>query len=332
MHALPILSYLLSLIIPRLVELLIDTGSSNTWVKAERYVHTNTSRQTINRVSVTYGSGSFSGIEFIDLVDLGTGLNISQQSIGVANKSSGFRDIDGILGIGPAGLTVGTLRPNALRSIPTVTDNLFAAGTISQNLIGISYNPTIVEDAVNGELSWGGIDSSKLNGSVSFTPITSTFPASRYWGVNQSIRYGSSTPILSATAGIVDTGTTLILLASDALDNYRNVTGAVYDDKTGLLRITPAQFANLQSLFFTINGVSYELTPNAQIWPRVFNTEIGGTQSDIYLIVSDIDSPSGTGLDFINGYAFLQRYYTVYDTTNSRVGFATTPHTFATSN
>lgn len=37
-----------------------------------------------------------------------------------------------------------------------------------------------------------------------------------FWGINQSIRYGSSTPILETTAGIVDTGTTLILMASGA--------------------------------------------------------------------------------------------------------------------
>ena len=35
--------------------------------------------------------------------------------------------------------------------------------------------------------------------------LTSTYPASAYWGINESILYGSTT-ILSSTAGIVDTG------------------------------------------------------------------------------------------------------------------------------
>jgi cathepsin E len=48
------------------------------------------------------------------------------------------------------------------------------------------------------------------------SPLIRTFPASRYWGINQSIRYGTSTPILETAAGIVDTGTTLILMASGA--------------------------------------------------------------------------------------------------------------------
>ena len=45
------------------------------------------------------------------------------------------------------------------------------------------------------------------------SPATTTSPANEYWGINESIKYGSTT-ILSTTAGIVDTGTTLILLAT----------------------------------------------------------------------------------------------------------------------
>lgn len=45
------------------------------------------------------------------------------------------------------------------------------------------------------------------------SPLTTTEPASYYWGINESITYGTTT-ILAETAGIVDTGTTLILLAS----------------------------------------------------------------------------------------------------------------------
>lgn len=81
-----------------------------------------------------------------------------------------------------------------------------------------------------------------------------------------------------------------------------------------------------------IRQVTYELTANAQLWPRSLNTLIGGTAIQVYLIVNDLGSPSGEGLDFINGYGFLERFYTVFDTANKRVGFATTPFTAATTN
>ncbi|RDB29357.1 Polyporopepsin [Hypsizygus marmoreus] len=314
-------------------DLLIDTGSSNTWVGAtQNYVRTSTSVQTSNRVSVTYGSGSFSGTEFTDTVTIAPGLVIPTQSIGVASRSVGFDGFDGILGIGPVGLTLGTLSPATNTLIPTVTDNLFSLGTISANQIGISFAPTNTFETLNGELTWGGTDSSKFSGSIGFAPITNTSPSSEFWGINQSVRYGAATTILSNTAGIVDTGTTLLLLASDAITRYRAATGAVPDASTGLLRITAAQFANLQSLFFNINGVTYEFTANAQLWPRALNTAIGGRANNIYLIVSDLGTPSGEGFDFVNGFAFLERFYSVFDTANRRVGFATTPFTRSTIN
>jgi len=281
-------------------------------------------------VSVTYGSGSFSGTEFTDRVTLGNGLTVNAQSIGVASTSTGFDGVDGILGIGPVDLTQGTV--SGVSTVPTITDNLFRQGTITANQIGISFQPTNSESITNGELTFGGTDSSKLTGSVSFAPITSTSPASLFWGINQSIRFGASTSILSTTAGIVDTGTTLILISSDAFTRYQRATGGVNDANTGLLRLTTAQFNSLQSLFFLINGVTFELTANAQAFPRNLNTLIGGSANSVYLIVNSIGTPTGEGLDFINGYAFLERFYSVYDTANRRVGFATTPFTKATTN
>lgn len=49
---------------------------------------------------------------------------------------------------------------------------------------------------------------------MNYVPITSTSPASQYWGVDQTINYGSGEAILDSTAGIVDTGTTLVLIAT----------------------------------------------------------------------------------------------------------------------
>ena len=95
---------------------------------------------------------------------------------------------------------------------------------------------------------------------------------------------------------------------ADAFQTYQSLTGGTPDSATGLLSITSDQYTNLQSLLFTIGGTSYELTANAQIWPRSLNTAIGGSSSAIYLVVADIGTPSGSGLDFTNGYIFLYVY------------------------
>jgi len=281
-------------------------------------------------VNVSYGSGSFSGTEFTDTVTLSDSLVIENQSIGVASTATGFNDVDGILGVGPVDLTSGTV--SNTDTVPTVTDNLFSQGTISQDSLGISFEPSTSTDQQNGTLTFGDVDTSLITGDISYTPITSTSPASNYWGIDQSVTYGDSTTILDTTAGIVDTGTTLLLLATDAFQAYQQATGGVEDQTTGLLTITEDQFNSLQSLFFNIGGVQYELTANAQIWPRALNSQIGGEEGNIYLIASDLGSQSGQGLDFINGFGWLQRFYSVFDTGNAQVGLATTPFTDAETN
>ncbi|KAF8628655.1 hypothetical protein AX15_003786 [Amanita polypyramis BW_CC] len=317
----------------QIFNLLIDTGSSNTWIGAHTaYKPTSRSRNTGKQVNVTYGSGSFTGTEYLDTVTLGPDLVIPNQSIGVASSSQGFGGgIDGILGIGPVDLTMGTVSGSP--SVPTVTDKLYSLGIIPTELIGISYVPTTqVGETANGELTFGAVDSAKYTGEIEYIPITQSSPANKYWGIDQSISYGDGTTILSMTAGIVDTGTTLLLLATDSFQAYQQATGAAIDSASGLLTITQAEYNNLQSLFFNIGSTTFELTANAQIWPRALNSIIGGDPNKIYLVVGDLGSNSGSGLDFINGFVFLQRFYSVYDITNNRVGMATTQYTNATSN
>ncbi|EIW52039.1 acid protease [Trametes versicolor FP-101664 SS1] len=322
---------------PTTYSLLIDTGSSNTWVGAGKaYVRTETSQATANLLEVTYGSGFVFGKQgeaFSDTVTVADGLAIENQVIGSALTSQGFDGVDGIIGIGPVDLTCGTLFPAVTECIPTVTDNAFSQGLIGAHEIGIAFAPTQSLESTNGELTFGGIDDTKFTGPLSFVPITSASPANTFVGIDQTVTYGAAgTTVLAATSGITDTGTTLLLLASDAFATYQNLTGGVPDAATGLLSITPDQFANLESLFFHIGNMTLEFTPNAQIWPRALNTAIGGQPDSVYLIVNDLGSISGEGLDFIDGMTFLERFYYVFDIANSRVGFATTEFTDATTN
>jgi len=95
-------------------------------------------------------------------------------------------------------------------------NNLFLQGSIKVPTLGIFFAPTSSQSDTNGELTFGGIDPTKYLGPIKYTPITSTFPSSEFWGINQEILYGN-TNILNVTAGIVDTGTTLVLIATSAL-------------------------------------------------------------------------------------------------------------------
>ena len=157
---------------------------------------------------MSYGSGNFTGEEWIDTVTLSPDLVISGQSIGVASSSTGV-SVDGILGVGPTDLTAGTVANTD--TVPTVTDNLLSQGTISEEVLGVYFIPAA--ETGDGELTFGGYDESAVVGPVSYVPLTTTSPASTFWGIDQSISYGGDV-ILTSTAGIVDTGTTLILIAT----------------------------------------------------------------------------------------------------------------------
>ncbi|KAH9170223.1 aspartic peptidase A1 [Lactarius sanguifluus] len=319
--------------------LLIDTGCGNIWIGGGKaYVRTGSSTPLPGSACNTCGFGSCEG--FSDTVTLSPTF-VFQASIGVASTSQpplASKDLMVSLGalLHRIGQTAGT------SSTGTPTDNLFSQGIIPAGLVSVSFEPTTNTSVTNGELTFGSTPLARvvtefwLQDVYAYTeldsPATTTFPASEFGGIDESIRYGASTTILSTTAGIVDSGTTLILIATDAFNRYKTVTGAILDASTGLLRITSTQFNNLQSLFFTAGGISFELTANAQIWPRALNTFVGGTSGNIYLVVNDIGAPSGEGLDFINGYTFLERFYAVFDNTNNRIGFATTPFTTATTN
>jgi saccharopepsin len=161
----------------------------------------------------------------LDTVTLNSDLIIKNQSIGVG--APGFNaglpsSFDGILGLGPVDLTQGTV--SNTNEVPTVMDNLHAQGTISSEVLGVFFSPASSSDST-GELTFGGYDASKIIGEVSYVPITSTYPSSRSWGIDQSIRYGG-TVILSNTAGIVDTGTTLILIATGRCPTLRQQNSA----------------------------------------------------------------------------------------------------------
>ncbi|KAI0659770.1 aspartic peptidase A1 [Cubamyces menziesii] len=308
--------------------LVVDTGSANTWVGANQpYVVTSSTETTANDV-VSYSNGPWMfGTEYTDTVELGPGLSVRGQSIGVALYSEGFAPYDGILGLGPTALSIGTLTPENSLRVPTVTDNLVAQGVTGQNMVSIFFEPAT--EGPIGELTFGGVDPTKFVNEVYYAPITTQFPSSEYYGVDQAVYYGDQLEtLLVNNPGILDTATSLVLLATDAFTKYVAAVGAVFDETVGLYRITLAQYSNLQSLFFLVgDAVLCEFTANAQIWPRQLNYAIGGSDQYAYLLVGDIGHVSGSGMDIILGMPFIERFYTVFDYTHGVVGVGYTEYT-----
>ncbi|KAH9935241.1 acid protease [Amylocystis lapponica] len=281
--------------------IVLDTGSSNTFVgTGKKYVRTSTSIPTGEEVNVTYGSGFFSGYEYIDQVTIAPDFVIRNQSIGDALQSADFEGVDGIIGVGPLILTEGTLYPDANATIQTVTGNALTQGLIQTEVIGVYFAPATKYSQANGA----------YYGEITYTPVTQTSPSSYYWGINVTgATYGNEMVIPGSYAGIVDTGTTLIYIADDWFKTYQAaIPGSYFDNSTGLIVI-----------------------PNRPCQPFVpwtspsANKAWGGEPGVQYGYVGPLGAFSGEGLDFImdrNSWNGSTR--SIFDTTNNRVGFAYT--------
>ncbi|EIW85626.1 aspartic proteinase precursor [Coniophora puteana RWD-64-598 SS2] len=318
---------------PTFYNLLVDTGSGNTFVgTGKKYNRTETSIPLGFNVSVNSGSHSFSGAEYLDQVIIAPGVFLNQ-SIGVALSWSGFPEgVDGILGLGPTELTRGTVPSDPIGLIFSVMDTAVYQTKITNNILGISFAPSTNYTQYNGEIGYGDIDTELFNGDITYTPLTTTLPAAKYWGINIiSSTYGTTPVFTESSAGIVDTGTTQVLLADDFFANYISaIPGAHIDNSTGLLVIPSSSVAGIEPLDFTIGGTSLTLSPDAQLIPQNRSAAWGGKPGVQYGAVGSLGRASGEGLDFVLGQKFLERYYAVFDRQNSRVGFAFTNNTFAT--
>ncbi|KAG1747768.1 acid protease [Suillus paluster] len=313
--------------------LVVDTGSSNTFIgTGKTYVRTSTSAPTGQHVNVTYGLGFFTGVEYSDTVTLAPDLVIANQSIGDALQYADFEGVDGIIGVGPVDLTNGTLSPdNTL--IPTIMNNALKQGLIKKEILGVLFAPPATYNDTNGVITYGGIDHALYTGKMSYAPVTETYPASLFWGINVTeLTCGTHTVIPQSTAGIVDTGTTLVLLADDFFDVYLDaIPGAYLDDdnNTGLLVIPSSSVADMQPLNFKIGDTVFSMDIAAQLVPLDQNTAWGGQAGVQYGVVGKLGTDSGGGLDFIIGQKFMEKYYAVFDAHSNRVGFGYTNHTFS---
>lgn len=305
--------------------LIFDPGSSNTWVGAgKKYVSTASSQKTSDTVAVQYGTGNFSGVEYIDTLTLN---KVSfNQSIGVANTSNGIDDVDGLLGLGPTDLTIGTLSPDKSKSIPTVADNLYSEGDVESSTVTIvnktiTFGPTPLED-------------------VLYAPITKTPGASTFWGIDASFSYDQAN-LVKSTVGIIDHGSTAIMFPTSAYKELLRLTNATAHADTGLPEVTPCD--KLAPIILTVAGVNISIPVEHYRWPAEKNVAIGGDAKKCYLAITDIGSGSESlrkgpvgfrqssvqgqaGLDtavkFVLGYNTLKHFGVVLDTDNSQIGIA----------
>ncbi|KAJ8388616.1 hypothetical protein AAFF_G00131810 [Aldrovandia affinis] len=305
---------------PQSFQVLFDTGSSNLWVDST-YCSTqactshtqynphqsSTYSSTGQSFYLPYGAGSLDGVFGYDTVNV-AGIAITNQEFGLSTNEPGQNFVvapfDGILGLAYPSISAGQATP--------VVDTMMQQNLLQANVFAFYLSRN---EQQGSELSFGGVDYSKYQGQIHWTPVT----AETYWqiGINGFQVNNQETGWCSqGCQAIVDTGTSMLTCPKQYLASLMQSIGA-QQSQYGEYMVNCNQMNNLPTLSFNINGVNFPLPPSAYII-----VQNQGGYCSVGITPTYLPSQNGQPL-WILGDVFLREYYSVYDRTNNRVGFAT---------
>lgn len=298
-------------------QVVFDTGSSNLWVPSSecttvscrlhnRYNSSESSTYVANgtEFSITYGSGSVYGYSSFDTCTLGD-LVIQGQEFAEITKESGVAFIagkfDGILGLGFDTISVNKMVPPWY--------NLMKQGLVQEKMFSFWLAKTDTEPE-GGELTLGGYNSARFTGDIHYVPIT----VQAYWQIKMDQFEMGDVAFCNDTGckAIVDSGTSLMTGPTEAVNKMNEMLGC----KTFLTECmwsTCPDYSTLPDVKITVNGKVLTLAPKDYI------LESGG-QCISGFMGMDIEEPVGPL--WILGDVLMEKYYTIFDYGNNRVGFA----------
>ena len=293
-------------------QVLFDTGSSNFWVTSSRchsdlctkhnqFDHGSSSsyEEVGNRFLLHYANGKCRGFLGRDTVKMGS-LEVKNQVVGEITKLDGyifkFSKYDGIVGM--------AFPKIALRKVTPVFDGIMDQDSdkLTNDVFSfyLSHQP-----GDPGALILGGTVPDFYTGHFHYAPVVKE----GYWMVSlDDIRVDGKSMgwCDNGCQAAVDTGTALIAGPRSHMIHLNKRLGIHRDCSN-----TDA----LPNISFVINGHELSLTPDDYV-RHVPNHD--------HLCVPGflpLNVPHHNGL-FILGDVWLRAYYTVFDRTNNRVGFA----------
>ncbi|KAG0220798.1 hypothetical protein BGX31_010521 [Mortierella sp. GBA43] len=308
-----------------------DTGSSDLWVASTScqsgvclnqrkfsYLRSSTFLQDGRTWSINYADNSWvSGVLGTDDMKV-AGIPIKSQTFGMASVNTGSTGEDGADGI----LGLGFDSNSDIGNIKTPVTNMVMQNQIDQAIVSVWLNKASNQDSSTngGVFIFGGVDSSRYTGDITYTPVTS----SKEWQitVDQVFIGRKELPIgSSGSSAIVDTGSSYILFPNYlATQFHQAIPNAQYDSKLGwLIPCRLANSRNIGDLTFVIGD-------------RKFSVPI----SDIVILKSEYNSYCLSAIDswqelpghgsqsgILLGDLFIKNQYVIYDYGNRKIGLAT---------
>lgn len=294
-----------------------DTGSSDLWVWSSEIANakshkghniydpskSSTSQKAAGTWNISYGDGSSaSGDVFTDTVTVGD-VSIPAQSVEVAkNLSESFLEDngnDGLLGL--AWPQINTVTPTPVK---TPVENMIEEGLVDQPL----FTAKLARGTEAGFYSFGVIDESVTSSPITYTDVDNS---QGFWqAASESYSVGGKTVNRSGNTAILDTGTTLLLVADDVVSAvYGKIKGAQFDNDQGGWKY-PTN-AKLPKVSFAVGGTLY----------TVNTADFGFGPADAGFTFGGIQSRGDLTFD-IFGDVFLKSVYVVFNQGEQKVGLA----------
>jgi cathepsin D len=295
--------------------MLLDTGAANTWVMGSNCTtsaclahdtfgsqDSSTLHVTATPWSVSYGTGTVEGVTVTDTVAFA---NYSvEMGFGSATfTSNDFNNypMDGILGLGrTASNQIGT---------PTVMQVLDNNNLLQANILGIHLQRNS-DGAKDGQITFGGVDHSKFQGSLSYTATVSA--DSNLWEIPvDDVAVSGSSCKFTGRSAIIDTGTSYVLMPpEDAKILHAQIPGSTNTGGSPNFMIPCSTTKTIQ---FTFSGVTYSVQPKDYV--SKVNSVGKMCASNI------IGQQAYSANQWILGDVFLKNVYTVFDFDKDRIGF-----------
>jgi len=219
--------------------------------------------------------------------------------LGAAYKMGKF---DGILGLAFPVLSV--------NKVPTAFENVVSQGLVEEAVFSFYLGNSATD---KGELLLGGYNTRHFTGEITWVPLK----AATYWEINLAgLNIGTTNYIASGGVNaIVDSGTSILTGPSESVKQIAAKLGAkeIIEGEYML----KCNYESLPNMDFVIDGKVYSLTPQDYLIP----------DGDLCLLgLMALDIPAPTGPLWILGDVFMRKYYTIWDVTNKKIGFALADH------
>ncbi|GJJ70345.1 hypothetical protein EMPS_02694 [Entomortierella parvispora] len=300
-----------------------DTGSSDIWFPSstcttsacKKHTRFNSAKSSTYKKDgrtwkIKYGDESTaSGILGSDMVNVG-GISV-RQTIGLATQESAAFSTspeDGLFGLAFAQI-------ESVAGVTTFMDNAIATGALAQPVVSVFLPSVRRNGGVGGQYLFGGIDSSKYTGDLTYINVDTQ----GWWQIPMDDVLVNGKSLGFNQEGIVDTGTTLVLLSDDAAAAvHKQIPGAVYHPAQGqnaAYYSVPCS-STTGNVGFSLGGTVFNV-PMADVAWNPLNDGTGNCYSGIQGGMNWAD-----GNPWILGDIFIKNNYCVFDKGQARIGIA----------